>query len=332
MADCAPVLIWRTGPDGRCDYFNRTWLEFTGRTMAQELGFGWTEGVHPEDRERCLAVYWRGFQDRAPFSMEYRLRRNDGHYRWIVDNGTPFEAETGEFAGFIGCGTDVHETLTSRDALARVLEAERRAARDKEELLGELQHRVRNTVQMIASMLSIQSRQAASEDAAALLTRSAARVRTMGQVQDRLFRRSTLGAVELGPYLTELAEQAFSSAQQGGLRLQCTTDGLETRTALAAPLGFIVSELVGNAVQHAFPRREAGIVTLGLTRVGADEAELVVADDGIGLPGGAWPPAMPPRDDRIGMTLLLALARQAKAAISVEREGGTRFRLRFPIA
>jgi diguanylate cyclase (GGDEF)-like protein/PAS domain S-box-containing protein len=104
-----PHMIWRSGIDGRCDYFNKTWLDFTGRKLEQEFGNGWVEGVHPDDSDACLRSYQGAFHEHEAFEIEYRLRRHDGEYRWIVDNGAPFEDLNGAFAGYIGACHDVTE-------------------------------------------------------------------------------------------------------------------------------------------------------------------------------------------------------------------------------
>jgi PAS domain S-box-containing protein len=122
LVEHSPVLIWRATPDKKCDYFNQVWLDFTGRTLEQELGDGWAEGVHPDDLARCFEIYVSHFDLRKPFEMEYRLRRFDGVYRWIFDRGVPFSDDRGEFQGYIGSCVDVTERLEgeqrSRDLAA----------------------------------------------------------------------------------------------------------------------------------------------------------------------------------------------------------------------
>jgi PAS domain S-box-containing protein len=117
MADTAPVLIWRTGPDKLCDFVNRPWLEFTGRTLEQELGNSWLEGVYTEDVDRCGQTYASAFDAREPFQMEYRVRRADGVYRWLLDTGVPRYGSDGNFAGYIGSCLDITDRKTSEDAL-----------------------------------------------------------------------------------------------------------------------------------------------------------------------------------------------------------------------
>jgi PAS domain S-box-containing protein len=121
IMDAAPVMIWVSGPDKQCVWFNRPWLAFTGRDMQQELGNGWSEGVHPNDFDRCLETYVGHFDARKEFRMEYRLRRNDHKYRWIDDAGIPRYARDGSFLGYIGSCTDIHEYRETQSELRRRL-------------------------------------------------------------------------------------------------------------------------------------------------------------------------------------------------------------------
>lgn len=118
LANSGQALIWTSGPDKLCDYFNEPWLQFTGRTVEQELGFGWAEGVHPDDRERCVGIYVKAFEKREPLSMSYRLRRHDGEYRWIQDDATPRYDPEGRFLGYIGHCLDITEQRQAQEALA----------------------------------------------------------------------------------------------------------------------------------------------------------------------------------------------------------------------
>jgi len=129
LADAAPVFIWISGTDKRLTYFNQGWLDFTGRTMEQEIGDGWAEGVHPDDYERCLKAYVDAFDRREPFTMEYRLRRADGRYGWIVDQAVPLWGGDREFQGYIGACVDITDRKQAEDAL--------RASEERSRMLAE---------------------------------------------------------------------------------------------------------------------------------------------------------------------------------------------------
>jgi PAS domain S-box-containing protein len=122
LLDVFPVLVWRSGTDAQCNYFNQTWLTFTGRTLDQELGDGWTDGVHTDDLEHCITIYKEAFHVRRPFKMDYRLRFNDGSYHWINDHGSPFKDQNGAFAGYIGSCYDINDQKNAEFELQRIHE------------------------------------------------------------------------------------------------------------------------------------------------------------------------------------------------------------------
>jgi PAS domain S-box-containing protein len=117
VPDAAPVLIWMSAPDELFTYFNKPWLDFTGRSMEEEIGNGWTEGVHPEDLQRCLVTYTRSFDQREQFRMEFRLRRHDGEYRWILNIAVPRFDQDGSFSGYVGICIDVHDRRLAEEKL-----------------------------------------------------------------------------------------------------------------------------------------------------------------------------------------------------------------------
>ena len=109
VADNAPVLIWMTDENKQCSFVNKGWLKFTGRTSEQELGYGWVEGMHPDDYSRCAEIFDEAFNSREQYSVEYRFRRADGAYRWLSETGAPRYSTDGKFEGYIGTCVDVHE-------------------------------------------------------------------------------------------------------------------------------------------------------------------------------------------------------------------------------
>lgn len=145
MANAAPVLMWMSGADRLCTYFNQGWLDFTGRKLKQELGNGWAEGVHPEDYQNCLQTYNLAFDAQKKFTMEYRLRHADGKYHWIIDSGVPRFMNDGTFAGYIGCCFDIQDrkelAVTRTEFSGRLIRAQEeeraRIARELHDDIGQ---------------------------------------------------------------------------------------------------------------------------------------------------------------------------------------------------
>jgi PAS domain S-box-containing protein len=152
MADAAPVMIWTSGTDRLCTWFNKPWLDFVGRSLDQELGTGWTQNVHADDLDRCLATYASAFDTRRPFSMEYRLKRHDGEYRWLIDNGMPLYGADKQFTGYIGSCIDITERMHAEQAL-----------RDREERLQAILDAATDAIITIDQHGMIQSANAATE-------------------------------------------------------------------------------------------------------------------------------------------------------------------------
>ncbi len=174
MADTAPVMIWVAGPDKLYTFFNKVWLEFRGRTMEQELGQDWTKAVHPDDLDRRLATYAGSFDARHPFQMEYRLRRADGEYRWVLDNGVPRFTPDGTFAGYIGSCIDITEIKRAQEEAVATQKLEslgrlaRGVAHDFNNILGGI---------LATAELALAERAAGSHDDESLLRIRTAAIR-----------------------------------------------------------------------------------------------------------------------------------------------------------
>ena len=323
LADAAPVMLWESDENKLCNYFNRVWLDFTGRPLAQELGHGWAEGVHPEDLARCLEIYGSSFDTRREFRMEYRLRRHDGEYRWILDNGVPRHQADGTFAGYIGSCMDITERKQMEAALRASLE-------EKTVLLKEVHHRVKNNLQIVSSLLDLQERRTQDDQLLDTLASTRNRVRSMALIHEKLYQTNNLAHLDLASYLETLCRQLHSSA--GSVRSRVRIESWVTPPTLAVgldqavPCGLVINELVTNALKYAFPGERAGRIQVSLQRPAPREVLLTVADDGVG-----WPAALDPGHTvSLGLKLVFLLTDQLHGTVTFERASGTAVQIRFP--
>jgi two-component system, sensor histidine kinase PdtaS len=319
VADALPVLIRRSDGHGRCTYANRRWLSLTGRRLEEELGTGWVDALHPDDRESCLASLAGACEDQQPLSIEYRLRRHDGGWRWLYEEAAPHDAVGGTSGGFLHVAFDITGHKDGERRLRQLLDRQRVS-------LEELGHRAVNRSQLILSLLRLQAREAADSGVRAALEAAAARVQALVLADQRLGSLSDSAAPKLGDCLQELAAALKPSFEQRAIGLEISVDDSEVPPRTAAPLGLMVNELLMNSLKHAFPEGHAGTVKLVGMRAG-DRLKVLVADDGVGLAANVEPR----RARSSGMRLIDGLAKQIGAEVMIERSGGTCVILTVPI-
>jgi PAS domain S-box-containing protein len=347
LVEHSPVMIWRAGLDAKCDYFNETWLAFTGRTLAQEMGDGWAEGVHPEDFDRCVAYYLDHFHRHEAFEMEYRLRRNDGQWRWIFDRGVPFQDDSGAFAGFIGSCVDVDERRRAQDAQIEHNQEQLALARDFEKwILAIVGHDIRNPLGSIVlaahAMQMLPDTSAMVKKQAQIVVRGAKRIEAIvGDLLDLSRAREGGGicvspkAADLRPMCQQIIEELRAVARDREIRFDCEADGRgdwdEDRILQA------ISNLASNAVQHGTPGSPVRV------RLAGDDQRVAVevSNDGT-IPGDVLPRIFEPfrsgrhhgsRGEGLGLGLFIAnaIARAHGGDLEVDSsKDETTFRLVLP--
>lgn len=297
MADTAPVMIWVSGPDGRWTFFNKRWLSFTGRTMEEEIGDGWPKEIHPDDYERYLNDYYAAFEARANFSIEYRIRRYDGVYRWVLDEGVPRFDPDGRFKGYIGSCIDITRRKRSEAEREQLLGKEKRAReeaeaanRSKDEFIAVVSHELRaplNAMLGWAHILRSTRVDEATFAHAIEIIESSARTQSK-LIEDlldtaRIARgklRLDIQPVDITAIVESTVEVLHPAADAKGIDLRLEFGvGREVITGDADRLRQIVLNLLSNAVKFT---PDGGRVEVRLERVDP-HIRITVADSGKGI-------------------------------------------------
>ncbi len=282
VANAAPVLLWMSGVDKLCTYFNQGWLEFTGRSLEAELGNGWTQGVHLDDAERCLATYTNAFDRREPFQMEYRLRRRDGEYRWILDHGVPINTDA-SFAGYIGSCVDVTESKLAAEALSTVSQKLIEAhEEERTRLARELHDDIVQRLALLSMNLQLVKRSPPAS-AAELDQKIGAAIQKIAdlaidiQALSHRLHSSKLEFLGLAGAAGEFCEEL---SDRQGVEIDFHSENISKTLPLGISLCLfrVLQEALQNAIKHSGSRRFQVLL-----RGRVDDVELTVQDSGVGF-------------------------------------------------
>jgi PAS domain S-box-containing protein len=312
IANTAPALIWMSGPDKLCNYFNQPWLEFTGRRLEQELGNRWAERVHPEDLKECFDTYTRHFDRKERFEMEYRLRRHDGEFRWILDVGVPRFNGDGSFAGYVGCCMDITEQKEARRVLVEFSSRLLRAGEEERSRIArELHDDINQRLALLANGLQEAEQKASGkkdslQQALQELWQLTNAIATDIQHISHQLHPSKLHYLGLAATLRQLCHEF---AQQHKLDIECTVRGLPENLEEVVSLNLFrtVQESLSNAVKHGRARH----VKMELT-CESKVIHLRISDDGIG-----FDPDDPRREHGLGLVSMQERLRSIGGEFSI---------------
>jgi len=450
VTETLPQLVWTGRPDGSCDYLGPQWLDYTGLSAVEQLGFGWFNQVHPEDRDRAAERWREALARGGEFDVEFRLRRRDGVYRWFKTRAIPLRDADRTIVKWFGTNTDIDDLRRSEekarlneerfreivefspngillvDSGGLVTMANPQAARifrctaeelvgtgvesfvpehlrerhrvdrnlfrnsmsarpmgigrhlvalrkdgtefpaeiglqplktnggtsvvativdisdrikaeldlkesllEKETLLKEIHHRVKNNMQLLSSLLRLQGDRVTDGEALVILQQGQNRVRSLALIHEKLYQSTSLAHIDFKDYLHDLLSivHATICGTDSRVTTEVLGDSVMLGVDVAVPLGLLVNELVSNSFKHAFPPPRHGRIEVALRQLNARQVEICVRDDGVGFPPGLdWKQV-----GSLGLHLVKILSNQIEASTSARSGDGVEFLIRVPI-
>ena len=318
VASTAPVMIWMAGADKLCTYFNLPWLQFTGRSLEEEFGNGWTKGVHPDDLPRCSETYARAFDRPEPFQMEFRLQRYDGEYRWMFDQGVPRFNSDGSFAGYIGSCIDITDRKLAQEALSdmsrKLIEAQEE---ERTWIARELHDDITQQVALLTVNLERLKRDSPTSASAAVvqgLEEAIEQALRLGSDIQALSHRLHSSKLEYLGIATAASSFCRELSEKHGVQVEfhseCETKELRQEAALC--LFRVLQESLQNALKHSGSQRFE--VWLRRTSTGI---ELSVRDWGIG-----FKPEAAMRGQGLGLTSMRERLKLVHGELAIDSQAG----------
>ena len=320
-----PGMAYRCANDREwtMEFISDGCLELTGYRPEDIIGnaeVAYADLILEEDRKWVRDAAELGLAHRRPFQIVYRIRTASSAVKWVWEKGMGIFGEDGALQALEGFITDITERKRAEEAV-------RTSLAEKEVLLREVHHRVKNNMQIVASLLNLQSQSAPDPSVREIFKESRDRIRSMALVHERLYQSADLARIEFAEYLRKLTSHLVHSYGTGDGRIHLEVDAgnIQLDVNTAVPLGLIVNELVSNAIKHAFPNEARGKIAVGLERLAGGKFRLVVSDDGVGFPEG-----LDFRNtESLGLQLVTMLADQLEGDLLLERDAGTKFVLTF---
>ncbi|MBI5684193.1 MAG: PAS domain S-box protein [Verrucomicrobia bacterium] len=317
-----PGMVFTTRPDGYCDYQSQQWADYTGVPVAEHLGDGWNKLQHPDDRPRSFAAWQAAVQGKAPYDLEYRVRRHDGVYEWFKVIGQPIRDGSGRIVRWFGVALNIQDIKDAEEAIKASLV-------EKEVLLKEIHHRVKNNMQVLSSLVSLQADSLHDPALNAVFADVRDRVRSMALVHEKLYQSDTLASLDFSEYAESLLHYLWDAhGSEAAVDLNLALEPVTLTVESAVPCGLILNELAANALKHAFRGRSEGAVTVSVSNGKDGRVSLRVSDNGAGLPAGLnWREAK-----SLGLRLVQMLTKQLDGTVEARRSdaGGTEFEIVFP--
>jgi PAS domain S-box-containing protein len=325
MADGSPFPIWVQDLDGRTVFINRAYREFFGTTLEDVQKIGWQSLVHPEDESAYSTKFLSALREPKTFNAWARFRRNDGQWRWIESRAVPRFSDSGEFLGMVGSSSDITELKHTEDAL-------RISLTEKEILLREVHHRVKNNLAIISALLDMQQQNIKDPELASVLMDMDNRLKSIVLVHERLYQSKNLARIDFQDYLDTLLNELKSSyITESGIICSAQARGIKFGLDVAIPLGMIINELVTNAIKHAFPSgmtHDGQISPEVIVSIRKDKGsyQLIIYDNGVG-----FPEEIDLHTSRsFGLRLVRMIgAHQLQGSFELDRDKGTRITFIF---
>jgi PAS domain S-box-containing protein len=315
----ASDLIFTLDAEGAFTYVSPNWKNVLGHEPGEVLGRSLTDFMHPDDAQPCSAYLKRVIEDDdTPGTIEFRALNKAGEWRWHSANGSRIVDEPSGTVAFIGISRDVTERKLFEERLERLV-------LEKETLMKELQHRVKNSLGVVKSLLDLEMEEC-GEPAKKVLSDAGARIQSIAAIYERLYLSEDPASVNMALYIDDLAASIFStySIDPKRVTLRILVEAVFMDTKRSVPLGLIINELLSNALKYAYRADEKGEVRVEFRREG-DAILLAVSDDGAGIPDEY----LSPECQSMGMALVRLLAAQIKGEVDMDNHGGTRVRIRF---